>query len=154
MKLDSRTSPTLHGREFPADMKSRFDGIVTNWAQSSLSIDAMCRARGIAYLHVLQPNLHDEGSKPLTAEERRTGTAWPAWIEGAREGYPRLRAQGAALREKGIHFVDGSMIFRDVTETLYYDAGHFNEAGNVILARAIAAALQGEIDLTRVGSGR
>ncbi len=154
MKLDARTSPTLHGRAFPADVAARFDGIVANWAQSSISIDAMCRARGIAFLHVLQPNLHDEGSKPLTAEERRTGTAWPAWIEGAREGYPRLRAHGAALREKGIHFVDCSMIFRDVTQSLYYDAGHFNEAGNVLLARAIAAALGDEVDLPRLSSGR
>ncbi len=154
MQLDARTSPTLHGHEFPADVAARFDGMVTSWAQSSVSMDAMCRARGIAFLHVLQPTLYYDGSKPVTAEERRTGTAWPAWVEGAREGYPRLRAQGAALRERGIHFVDCSMIFRDVTETLYYDAGHFNEAGQVILARAIATALRDEVDFPRLSSGR
>jgi hypothetical protein len=154
MMPEARTSPTLHGSEFPADVTACIEVMVTNWEQSSRSIDAMCRARDIAFLHVLQPSLHDEGSKPITAEERRTGTTWPAWVEGVRVGYPRLRAQGAVLRESGIDFLDGTMVFRDVTETVYYDAAHFNEAGALLVARAIAAAVQNEVDLPRLASGR
>jgi hypothetical protein len=45
-------------------------------------------------------------------------------------------------------------VFRDVTETVYYDAAHFNEAGALLVARAIAAAVQNEVDLPRLASGR
>ncbi len=154
MALKADELPTLHGPEFAADTASRIDEMVVNWVESSRSIDAMCRARGIGFLHVLQPTLHDEGSKPASLEEQRTAAPWPAWVEGVREGYPRLRAEGAALREDGIAFVDCTRIFRDVTETLYFDGCHFNEKGNTLLSREIAAAVRDQVELPRVGSER
>lgn len=127
------TGPPIHGGRESALAVS-----VEGWAQSSLCIQAMCAARGIPYLHVLQPTLHDEGAKFATSEELETGLAPPGWIESVRAGYPMLRARGELLRGEGVPFVDASRIFADVHETLYYDVCHFGKAGNDRLARFVA----------------
>jgi hypothetical protein len=101
----------------------------------------MCAARGITYLHVLQPALPDPDTKPLTPKEIEGGTADPAWIEGVHLLYPRFRGAGARLRERGIAFLDATGVFRDHPEDVYVDVCHFEEHGNEILADAIAAAL-------------
>ena len=110
------------------------------WRETTQDLEAVCRRRGIAYLHVLQPTLHDLGSKPITDAERKDGKAIAEWRAAVRQGYPLLRAEGAALAERGFPFCDASMIFAEVEDTLYYDACHFNRAGNELLAQAIAAA--------------
>jgi hypothetical protein len=129
------------GPHFASDGESVSVSIVGSWEQSSVSMDAMCAARGIAYLHVLQPALHDPGSKPLTTKEIETGGAGPAWIEGIHRDYPLLREAGRRLSERGIAFLDATGVFRDHTETIYADACHFEEHGNAIFAAAIAPAL-------------
>jgi hypothetical protein len=111
------------------------------WREGTLSLAAACAARGITYLHVLQPTLHDAGSKPLSADERATGKAHPTWETAAREGYPLLRAEGAQLRAGGLAFFDASGVFRERSETLYFDACHFRAPGHELLARAIGEAL-------------
>ncbi|HUR29374.1 MAG TPA: hypothetical protein VM509_14390, partial [Planctomycetota bacterium] len=58
------------------------------WWRSSLEMDAVCRLWGIRYVHLLQPTLHDEGSKPLTANERKNGAEPGSWALGAKLGYP------------------------------------------------------------------
>jgi hypothetical protein len=93
------------------------------------------------YLHVLQPTLYDEGSKVLTRDEIAKSKTVREWSEGARIGYPRLRAAGPELTARGIDFYDASLVFADVGETLYYDACHFNARGNEILAEAVAARM-------------
>jgi hypothetical protein len=113
---------------------------VEGWAQSSLCIQAICNARGIPYLHVLQPTLHDEGAKPVTAQEIEDGEGKLAWVAGVRAGYPLLRARGEKLRAEGVNFVDASRLFADVHETLYYDICHFGKSGNDTLARFVAAS--------------
>lgn len=114
---------------------------VRMWKESSASLRAMCEARGIVYLHVLQPTLHDAGSKPLTEEERRIGVAVQTWIEGVELGYPALRAAGLELAASGEHFVDATRVFGDVETSLYIDACHFGEEGNRLLAERIAREL-------------
>jgi hypothetical protein len=113
---------------------------VEGWAQSSLCIQAICNARGIPYLHVLQPTLHDEGAKPATAEEKKLGEGKASWVEGVRIGYPLLRARGEKLRQEGVNFVDASRLFADVHETFYYDVCHFGKVGNDMLAQFVARA--------------
>jgi len=110
------------------------------WRETSRDLEALCRRRSIPYLHVLQPTLHDVGSKKISEEERKNGKAIAEWRSAIRHGYPRLREEGAALAEQGFPFCDASLIFADVEETLYYDACHFSRAGNELLAHAIAAA--------------
>lgn len=115
--------------------------VVRAWSEGSRSLHGMCAERGIPYLHVLQPTLHDPGAKPMTAEERAKGHATPAWIEGVRAGYPLLRAGCAELARQGVPCVDLSRVFADVDETLYFDACHFNERGHDLLGAAVAEAM-------------
>ena len=133
--VDGASGPPIHGGP-----EARMSVTVEGWASCSESMRAICEGRSIPYLQVLQPTLHDEGAKPMTREEIERGGAWPAEIEGVREGYPMLRARGEALRAAGMHFVDASRIFADVRETLYYDSCHFNELGMDRFARLVAKA--------------
>jgi hypothetical protein len=124
---DPRLETTLHA-------------VARCWAESSRSLAGVCRERGIAYLHVLQPTLHDPGAKPMSEDEVRDGAIGTAWGRGVLDGYPLLRAAGAELAAQGVAFLDASRIFADVRETLYLDNCHFGDEGNRLLAEAIAAA--------------
>jgi hypothetical protein len=113
---------------------------VRNWSECSLSIHALCKVRGIDYLHALQPTLHDTGSKPVTPKERRMGRASVTWREAVALGYPLMKEAGALLAGRGLAFFDATRVFDQVETTLYYDACHFVPEGHVILAEAIGAA--------------
>ena len=113
---------------------------VRAWTECSLMLDAICKARGMLYLHVLQPTLHDPGAKPITEEEAELGAITDNWKKGVLTGYPLLRAAGRYLAERGVAFVDGSKFFADVEETLYIDNCHVGEEGNRMLAGHIGAA--------------
>lgn len=120
------------------------------WANASRAIRALCEANGTTYVHVLQPTLHDEGSKPLTDRERADGNLPLSWSSGAARGYPILRAAGARLSEEGLLFLDASMVFAATEADLYYDGCHFNLAGNRILADAISAFVVGGLEAGRI----
>jgi hypothetical protein len=135
----------MAGPDLPTGFKESMPDSTVNeiariWEEGSVSLSGICASRSIHYLHVLQPTLYDQGSKPLTESEIKTGAAIPEWVEGVRHGYPRLRTAGEHLRSRGVNFLDCSMVFQDVAQDLYFDACHFNPAGNHILAEAIAKA--------------
>ncbi len=134
-------SVALRGPAPPSSIEECIEEIVTGWVQGSISLDAICRERSIPFLHVLQPTLHDEGSKPLTDQERRTGAALESWVEGVRLGYPRLRAAGAEISARGIAFLDASLIFESYTESAYFDACHFRGPSMDRFAERVADAL-------------
>jgi hypothetical protein len=133
------------GPRFEKDSESVSRAVVTSWEESSISMHALCAARGVAYLHVLQPALHDPGTKKLTPKEIETGTAGPAWIEGIHRDYPRMREAGRRLAARGIAFLDATGVFADHDEDVYIDACHFREHGNAILADPVARALIAEV---------
>jgi hypothetical protein len=139
--LEPSGGSPLRGPGAPGSAGEALDVIVRCWTESSAAIDALCDRRAIAYLHVLQPTLHDEGSKPMTVEERAKGALQPAQFRSVRDGYPRLRAAAEVLREDGVRVFDASRLFADVASTLYTDACHFDAEGNARLARAIAPEL-------------
>ena len=130
----------LGGGDFDRDPEAVTSAGVTTWFESSLSIDALCRARGVEYLHVLQSTINDEGSKPLSQEELALDRGPDAWRAGPRMGYARLRELGQRLSERGVHFLDASGVFQETEATIYIDACHVNDAGNEILSAAIAPA--------------
>ncbi len=117
------------------------------WAESSRSLHAICSTRGIFYFHVLQPTLHDPGSKPLTRKELEQGTARPAWSRGVEIGYPKLRQEGNRLKSSGVPFHDASRLFSDVLEPLYIDSCHLNPRGNEMLGEDIASAFLKRVNL-------
>jgi hypothetical protein len=143
---------SFRGPELPADLESGMDAIADIWVESSISLNGMCLARGIPFLHVLQPTLYDEGSKPLTQQELDKAQIDPHWLEGVVHGYPRLRAAGERLRAAGVPFFDGSRVFEKNEDTLYYDCCHFVAAGSRILGRFCAKSalevLPAEVPLT------
>lgn len=129
------------GPRYESEAAAIVGSIRTAWEEGSASMSGMCASRGIPYLHVLQPTLHDRGSKPLTDLEVAKAFAIPTWIEGVKQVYPSLREGGARLSARGVPFLDASLLFQDHPEDLYYDACHFGERGNEILADAVADRL-------------
>ena len=112
------------------------------WKQCSIQLNALCEANGVRYLHCLQPNQYDPGSKRLSADEKQSAFDDESpYRQAVESGYPLLRAAGDELRHAGVAFHDLSRIFEGERETLYLDnCCHFNADGNRILADAIADA--------------
>ncbi|MAG64185.1 hypothetical protein CMO84_11765 [Candidatus Woesearchaeota archaeon] len=111
---------------------------VACWKRSSLTMHQLCEARGIRYVHVLQPTLHDEGSKVMTEEERRVGIGEEGLHPAVVRGYPLLREALSELREAGVEALDACDTFKEVSETIYVDSCHVTQEGNRILANNIA----------------
>jgi hypothetical protein len=118
--------------------------LVANWERGSRNLHRTCLGHGIRYHHFLQPNQYVAGSKPLSAEEKKTAfredCPGRSYID---RGYPLLREAGRRLcTQEGVGFRDLSLVFAKSQETFYYDSCcHFNQAGNEALASAIAAAM-------------
>ncbi len=121
--------------------EAALEACATVWRENARSMRAICESRGIAFVHVLQPTLHDAGAKPATENELRVGGASDAWLEGVRLGYPLLRSIGAELRAQGHEFFDGSPLFAQETGEIYVDSCHYNDAGRRELARFSARAI-------------
>lgn len=140
---------------FPRDgFQSPLSALVEIWEVSSINMHALAQAHGSYYLHVLQPTLHDGGSKPLTSKEIESGKTSHVWREAAAGGYPILRETGKRLTQRGVHFLDASFIFEDVEETLYFDACHFVPDGQRILVDAVAEALMDGLEQCEISAGR
>ncbi|RLS51726.1 MAG: hypothetical protein DWH91_18765 [Planctomycetota bacterium] len=115
------------------------------WKQSSLQMHQICEANHILYVHAIQPNQHDPGSKPLTAEESHfidlesPLNAHRNYGPVIAQGFPMLRAAGQELRLAGVRNLDLTSIFSSHAESLYIDSCcHVNPTGSQILATAIA----------------
>jgi hypothetical protein len=129
------------GPDYSKDLTTAVALCVRGWAESSRTIQDMCRGRSMLYLHILQPSMLDEGSKKFTPVELAHAKANEHWVDGARVGYPWLRKMGANLAAQGVNFVDCTQIFAQESGDIYYDCVHFGEAGNRILAKRIANEL-------------
>jgi hypothetical protein len=127
------------------------------WLESSNRLMEFTRARGIDYLHVLQPNQYLPDGKVLSEEERRSFTNFPKYGEHVRLHYAAFSREGLHAE----HFRDQRYLFRENAETLYNDnCCHFNEKGVQLLSDDIidafkhvfAARLRG--DRTAPAAGR
>lgn len=113
------------------------------WRESSLLMQQICQANGIAYVHVLQPNQYVPGSKRLAPAELkkafRSDHPYRALVE---RGYPLLVEQGRVLTEAGVRFVDLTTVFVNERQPVYVDdCCHFGTRGNLLVATPVAAAI-------------
>jgi hypothetical protein len=138
--LTALSSDVVSGPAFEGGAKEAVAESVRCWLQTSLTMQDICRARSIHYLHVLQPTLYDTGSKTLTEKELAGSLIDPTWKEGVQRGYPLMRQAGKVLREHDVNFFDATQVFADVKDDIYYDCCHFAKKGNRILAQAIGRA--------------
>jgi hypothetical protein len=124
-----------------ADDADRCLQIADAWAGGSRHLRRICASDGTIYVHALQPNQYDPGSKPLSDVERKIAIApGSQYVRAVAESYPLLRSRGAELRHSGVHFVDLTRLFAETPEIVYADeCCHFNELGNQMLAERLAA---------------
>ncbi len=120
----------------PAMSPESIQELVTIWRRSSEEIEALARARGFAYLHVLQPNQYVLGAKPFTPEELMDAvgdSSYPYRLPIETQ-YSALQFGGMSVRNT----LDLREVFRGNAETLYRDlCCHLNNRGVDLLARAI-----------------
>ena len=58
--------------------------------------------------------------------------------EVAEKVFPAMVREGGVLKARGVAFSDQTMVFSEVTDTLYVDPWcHFNQQGNDLLAEQI-----------------
>ncbi len=91
------------------------------------------------YAHFLQPNQYVSFTKKFTPEELRV-----AYIDNhpyklpVERGYPFLRQYENLLVKKGVKSYDLTLVFKDITDSIYTDACcHVNEKGNCLIATTI-----------------
>ena len=90
------------------------------WVRSSVLLNQLARENSMEYYHFLQPNQYVKGSKVLTAEEKRLAYSEKASIsQSALIGYPILIKEGKKLLERNINYIDATMAFAKVKETVY-----------------------------------
>ncbi len=134
----------------PPEGNELYRRLAAHWAESSSLMADLCRARGIAYFHFLQPNQYLAGSKPMGREERRIAIdPRQPYRPPVEEGYPVLIETGRALAARGVAFHDLTGIFAGHSEPLYGDSCcHYNREGNRLLAEAIGRIVVAGLDGT------
>jgi len=147
LKPDWEEESTIRG---PAETYETEDEMIREladiWFRSSLLLDAVSRSQRMTYVHILQPNQYVPGSKVIRTEEQEVAMEGAPhikkWIQA---GYPVLRDRGAQLHDRGIHFYDFTMIFENISESLYRDnCCHLNKKGSLLLAEQLADVVAAE----------
>jgi hypothetical protein len=131
------------GRPY-ADPEALYADLAKVWQHTSLEMHRLCVGNGIRYFHFLQPNQYLEGSKPMSAGERKVAL-WPgsSWETGVRSVYPRLRAAGRELEAEGVAFQDLTQVFTEIGKPLYIDSCcHLNPEGNKLLGHRIGESIR------------
>lgn len=144
----TRSKLVASGTKFQRDDPTRvYTQLAEFWRQSSVMIDAVAKAHHIKYYHFLQPNQYVADAKPMSKEERAVAllegsTKSHPYARPARQGYPALIAQGAALKQSGVNYWDLTMMFKDTSEVMYRDACcHLNAKGYDAVIDSVVAAI-------------
>jgi hypothetical protein len=147
---DQSYTVTGPAREYASE-GAVLEDLVALWSRASHLMDGITRPAGITYLHFLQPNQYLPGSKPMEVEEVARAinprSRYGKWVK---RGYPLLIEGGRKLRDDGVRFFDGSMLFADTEGPVYVDTCcHLNELGETILAEAVIDAIVAETPASR-----
>lgn len=113
--------------------------LAEHWARSSTLMFDLARARGIRYVHFLQPNQYLPGSKPMSRDERLAAIdPMSPYKLPVEDCYPSLIEFGKALTDRGVPFHDLTGVFASHPEPLYDDTCcHPNQAGYRLLTELI-----------------
>jgi hypothetical protein len=131
-----------------ADNDASREMVVRAWINGSLGMAGMAREFDTPYLHVLQPNQYFSKAK-FTEEQRKTVLALqePPVASLVPAHYRVYLERADILKKKGIEFLDATGVFDTSDGSVFHDnCCHFNEAGNKLLAAAIAHAIKGALD--------
>ncbi|MHC1788023.1 hypothetical protein [Solidesulfovibrio sp.] len=128
-------------RSYPPD--ELYPDLATHWAVASAMMHNAVASAGGRYIHYLQPNQYDKGSKPLSvAEAAAAFNPDSPYKPGVEQGYDLLRAAGGVLAASGVEFIDASRLFAKNSDTLYLDdCCHYNASGEELLARSIGETI-------------
>jgi hypothetical protein len=125
-----------------------YEDIARHWVRSSVLMKEMLTARGVPYVHVLQPNQYytTRSFPPDQAAVARLDAS--PFKEGAERGYPYLEKALAAddFKQAGITVVNGLHVFDDEARPVYIDnCCHYTRLGNELLADLVAKAVAGRL---------
>lgn len=133
------TKNVLHGPPFvESDRVGALKIAARVWEESSRSLRGMCDARGVHYLHVLQPNPMDLRGRAPSAEDLAKHAAGNSHMQGVQLGYPLLREAAQRLVAEGESFVDAAPVFDALPAPPYHDECHFGREPNQLFAEWIA----------------
>jgi hypothetical protein len=112
--------------------------VAAGWAAASSLMHDMLAARGVPYLHVLQPNQYFT-TRTFSAEEARIAlNANQPFKRVVELGYPVLQREAAPLAAKE-QFLDATAAFDREAAAMYEDdCCHYTDRGNEVLADVIA----------------
>jgi hypothetical protein len=138
-----------------AELERNSDEYLGYWADLIRYSQWLCQHKHKPFFHFVQPNLHVEGSKPFSAEERkmiaRTQVPGVFSYEHITPLYRRLERITTSLKEEGINTTFLGNLFRKETETLYRDdCCGINGKGMRIIAGAIADRIAASGELERI----
>jgi hypothetical protein len=126
----------------PADEAEGLSRVVDGWVAGSRTMGDISAARGIAYVHILQPNQY-YSEHPFGADERRQAIAEAyRYGDSVRRLYPIMRERLGELRGAGRDEVDGIGLFDRETRPVFLDnCCHYTLKGYDLLADLVAARL-------------
>jgi len=113
---------------------------ITIWEQSSNKLNEVLIARGIDYIHALQPNQYLEGSKKFSDIEKEQYLNFETYGKPIRDNYSKLSKKNLTTH----NFRDQRYLFKNVTETVYVDSCcHFNELGMQLIIKDLIISNEG-----------
>ncbi|NQV20446.1 MAG: hypothetical protein HQ511_03415 [Rhodospirillales bacterium] len=115
--------------------------IADQWENSLRAMNDIANARGITVLQILQPNMYFPRNRvfpPLDPNDK----TYIRFIEPVEEGYPELLDRYPGMLADGINAVDGTAMMDEAADqVLIDDCCHYNDAGNEIMSKFIAAQI-------------
>jgi hypothetical protein len=107
------------------------------WEHSSNKLNESLTARGIDYIHVLQPNQYLEGSKIFSNKEKEDFLNNDFHGKVISENYSKLSKKNLMTN----NFKDQRYLFENTAETVYSDnCCHFNQFGMSVIINDIISS--------------
>jgi len=129
------------GRVRQRNEATLFADMATEWAAASLMMNELLVARGVPYLHVLQPNQYFTTRRFSRDEARVALSDESPYRAAVARGYPALIAASPSLAAKE-HFVNATSVFDHEPSAVYMDnCCHYTRTGNFVLADVIAKSV-------------